>query len=307
MAEEKKIENPIKALERQILGAKTVKDVLRLDFAMDRYVKNFQAMSGRTDGREQFEAEALNFIELANNKPDIMKCDRFSIIAGFMRAAVWNLSFLGNDLSVYPRGGKLVVEPQAHGKRRLMEKMPGVKEVKEGVLVFSKDEFEYDAINEKVVKHKQVWPRPEAKPENVVGVYCIIEYKDGNRVYIVLDQSEIAKARKSSLMTDGGKLWTEHYAEACKKTAYNRAFKVKWRKPEASVLYEQWEPKDDEPVIQEMAAEVVDEPTMPEPSIPGSEQVDKETGEVTIVSTEEEPKKEARPRRGKTSDGDLGL
>src|SRR6478752_4929172 len=103
MADQPK-EHPIKALERQISTAKSVRDVLRLDFARDRYVNNFQAMSGRQDGLQQFEAEALNFMELANNKPEIMNADKFSIVAGFMRAAVWNLSFMGNDLSVFVRG-----------------------------------------------------------------------------------------------------------------------------------------------------------------------------------------------------------
>ena len=314
----KKPENPIKALERQIQSAKTVKDVLKVPFAKDRYIANFQAMSGRTDGLQQFESEAFNFMELANAKPEIMQCDKFSIIAGFMRAAVWNLSFMGNDLSVYPRGGKLVVEPQAHGKRRLLEKMPGVKEVKEGVIVFDKDEFEADVANDKVIKHKQKWPRPEAKPENVTGAYCRIVYDNGTTRDIIIDSSEIAKARKASKMQDGGALWTQYYGEAVKKTAYNRAFKVMWRKPEASVLYEQWEAPEGGEDIPEAQVMEPSEPVMPDDNLmkniqltvePAHEEVDPETGEVTIVADKkrEEPKKDERPRRVRPSDGNLGL
>lgn len=313
MATEQPKENPIKALERQIENAKSVKEILRLDFAKDRYVNNFQAMSGRTDGLQQFESEALNFMELANNKPEIMNADKFSIVAGFMRAAAWNLSFLGNDLSVFVRSKKLVVEPQAHGKRRLLEKMPGVKEVKEGVVVFAKDEFAADVANDKVHKHIQTWPRPEAKPENVVGAYCRIVYDDGHTRDIIIDASEIKKARESSQMQDGGKLWINHYGEAVKKTTYNRAFKVMWRKPEAAVLYQQWEaPEKDDFVPGEFQeAEVVGEPIMPDTisagrdGAPASEIVDKETGEVTTAT--QESKQTARPRRGNTSDGELDL
>jgi recombinational DNA repair protein RecT len=315
--EPKKVENPIKALERQIQGAKTVKDVLKMEFAKDRYVKNFQAMSGRTDGLQQFESEAFNFMELANNKPEIMGADKFSIIAGFMRAGVWNLSFQGSDLSVYVRGGKLVVEPQAHGKRKLIEKMPGVKEVHEGILIFTKDEFEYDVATEKVIKHKQTWPRPEAKPENVLGAYVTIEYKNGDKIQVVVDQSEIAKARKASKMQDGGALWTQYYGEACKKTAYNRAFKVKWRKPEASVLYEQWEAPEGGSDDFTADAQVVEhtEPIMPDDTFqttPSGDTVDTSSGEVimpTIEVKKEEPTKEREkgPRRTRPSDGNLDL
>lgn len=304
-------ENPIKALERQIAGATSVREVLRLDFARDRYVNNFQAMSGRTDGLQQFEAEAMNFMELANNKPEIMTADKFSIVAGFMRAAVWNLSFQGNDLSVFVRGKKLVVEPQAHGKRRLLEKMPGVKEVKEGVVIFAKDDFAADVANDKVHRHVQTWPRPEAKPENVVGAYCRIVYNDGHTRDIIIDSHEIAKARASSQMTDGGKLWTMHYGEAVKKTAYNRAFKIMWRKPEAALLYQQWEaPEEKEEFVPGkdiQDAQIVQEPIMPEAETtinPVKESVDKETGEVTTAT--QETQKE-RPRRGKPSDGELEL
>lgn len=302
--------NPVKALENQIAQAKSVKDVLKVDFAKDRFITNWNALSGRQDGLQKYEQEVLNFIELANSKPDIMNCDKFSIVAGFMRAAGWNLSFQGNDLSVYPRGGKLVVEPQAHGKRRLLEKMSTIKEVAAGTIVFKGENFVYDIRRKVVVKHEIKWPAPEANPSTVDGAYCTITYTDGSQRDILVNASEIAKARAASKMQDGGQLWIQYYGEACKKTAYNRAFKELWRKPETTVFYEQWESKDEDqqPETVDQNVEVMDIPdstsvgeTKP---ISATEQVNTDTGEVTPTV---EPKVEGKKARKNTASGDLGL
>lgn len=226
-----------------------------------------------------------------------------------MRAAGWNLSFQGNDLSVYPRGGKLVVEPQAHGKRRLLEKMPEIKEVKAGTVVFKGETFEYDIRKKVVVKHIVKWPAVEAKPETVDGAYCTVIYTDGTERDILVNASELAKARAASKMQDGGQLWTQYYGEACKKTAYNRAFKELWRKPETAVFYEQWEAKDEDQPQEtiDQTPEVMDLPdstsvgeTKP---ISPTEQVDTSTGEVTPTV---EPSVVKRGRKNSAS-GDLGL
>lgn len=251
MADEKQTQdvakiNPLKQFEMAIKEAKSVKDILKIDSVKNRYVANYQAISGRTDGLQNYEAEAFAFMELATSKPDIMECDPVSIIAGFLRGSTFGLSFQGNHLSVYPRGVKqkdgsfkkmLVVEPQAHGKRRMLEKMPSIKEVKTGTLIYKGEKFVYDRKKKQVISHESIWPEPEASEATVMGAYCTIVFSDGKEEEIVVNQHELKKARTASKMADGGDLWIKYYGEAAKKTAYNRAFKEKWDKPKSDALF----------------------------------------------------------------------
>jgi hypothetical protein len=84
-----------------------------------------------------------------------------------------------------------------------------------------------------------------------------------------------------------------------------------WRKPEASVLYEQWEAPEGGEDIPEANVVEQSEPVMPDDiqTTAGADTVNMETGEVLepTIDKREEPKKEERPRRVRPSDGNLGL
>lgn len=303
--EQTKALNPLKKLDAEIASAKSVKDLLKIDIVSNRYIANYQAGTGLKDGKERYEREAFAFMELANSKPEIMECDPVSIFAGFIKAGVTGLSFSSSKLSVYPRNVKqkdgsfkkfLVVTPDAHGKKEMMERMPSIKKIDEGVLIFTKDEFKYDSIAKKVTKHEQVWPRPEANETNVEGVYCTIHFTDGHREEILLDRHELKKARDKSTnvsyvdgqkVKDGGELWRTHYGEACKKSTYNRAHKVHYKVPETAVIYQAFE-SPEEPIdttYQEEKSEEPDFTTEPTESMSDAE---------VVV---DEPKEKEKPKR----------
>jgi recombinational DNA repair protein RecT len=300
MAEEKKEVakvNPIRQFEQQVALAKSVKDVLKIDIVKNRYVANHTAITGHADGLQVYEQESFAFIDLANNKPEIMECDPFSIVAGFLRASNYALSFSGNDLSVYPRSVKqkdgsykkvLIVEPQAHGKKRLIGRMPEVKTVDEGVLVFKNDVFKYDPKRKKVTVHEQSWPVPKAEEATVIAAYCTIHFKDGHEEDVIVSIDEIKAARAKSKMEGGGELWKSHFGEACKKTTYNRAFKVHWKKPQTDVLFKYDQPSGEDTVDaqSEDVSDAVD-PTVVDQAQPAVDQkddfksnVNESTGEV---------------------------
>lgn len=245
--------NPLKAMEQQIATAKNVKDLLKIDVVSNRYIANYEAGTGRKDGKERFEREAFAFMELANNKPDIMECDPISIFAGFIKAGVTGLSFGSSKLSVYPRGVKqkdgsykkhLVVEPDAHGKKEMLERMPNIKKIDEGVVVFKGDEFEYSPVIKQVTKHVQKWPVPKAGEDTVIAAYVSIHFEDNHREDIVLSLEELKIARSKSKMEGGGELWKTHFAEACKKTCYNRAYKVLYKMPDTAVIFKQYDQEE---------------------------------------------------------------
>lgn len=273
MSEQTKALNPLKKLEAEIASAKDVKGLLKIGVLSDRYIANFEAGTGRKDGKEMYEREAFAFIELANKNPAIFECDPFSVFAGFIKAGMTGLSFGSGKLSAIPKmmNGKkiLTVEPDAHGKREMLERMPTIKKIDEGVVIFNKDAFVFDAKNKKVVKHEQAWPRPEASEANVVGAYCTVHFTDGHSEDVVVDLNELKKARAKSTnvswvdgakVKDGGQLWVQHYGEACKKTTYNRAFKVYYKQPSTAVIFKQFESKEeDEQVTTDVAHTTVSE------------------------------------------------
>lgn len=232
--------NPLKQLEQQLATAQSVKDILKIGVVSNRYIANYEAGTGRTDGKETFEREAFAFMEISNADPEIMKCDRMSIFAGFIKAGMTGLSFTSGKLSIYPRGGKLVVEPDAHGKKEMMGRMKEIKKIDEAVVVYNDDVFVVDAINKKVIKHEQSFPVPEAKKETVKAAYCCIHFTDGHREDIIMSIHEIEKARMRSKQPNG-MMWKDHYGEACKKTTYNRGYKVHYRRPETSLAFQQFE------------------------------------------------------------------
>jgi recombinational DNA repair protein RecT len=250
MAESKEVSkqvNPLKALDSQIKSATSVKELLKIDIVSNRYISNYEAGTGRKDGKEKYEREAFAFMELANTNAEIMKCDPVSIFAGFIKAGLTGLSFSSNRLSVYPRGGKLVVEPDAHGKREMLERMTTIRKIDEGTVVFNNDQFSFDPKNKKVVKHEQEFPLPKASEETVKAVYATVHFTDKHTEDYVMSLEELKIARSKSKMQEGGMLWKQHYGEACKKSVYNRIFKVLYQVPDTATIYKQFEVAEDVP------------------------------------------------------------
>lgn len=308
MSDEKKVMNPLRKLEQEVSVAKNVKDILKISLLSDRYIANYQAVSGRKDGRERFEREAFAFIDLVNSKPEIMECDPFSIMAGFIKASTTGCSFTDGKLSVYPRGVKqkdgsfkkmLVVSPDAHGKREMLERMPTIKEIVEGVVVYNKDKFVYDAKNKKVITHEQEFPSPAPSEETVKGAYCTVMFTDGTSKEVVLTLHELKAARSKSpnvsyiekdgqnvKVRDGGELWNKFYGEACKKSTYNRAFKIYHKLPETAMTFPQWEAPEEE-ATQDVNYTPVAEDTFLSNEAPAPQAV----AEEPVVNPVPEPKK----------------
>jgi phage RecT family recombinase len=277
--------NPIQSLEATFKAVKNVKDLLKIPVVYQRYVANYEAFSGLKDGKERFEREAFAFMEIANSKPEIMKADPFSIFAGFIKPAAYGIPIQSKKWSIYVRGGKLVVELDAHGKREALENMPSIEKIETSVVVYKDDKFSYNPKLKQVTLHEQSWPTPAASKETVKAVYCVVHFKDGTTKDIAMSIAEIETARSHSPQPNGS-TWTKNYAEMAKKTVYNRAFKELYKLPRTAVIYEQFEAPETKDVEH---AEVSDVST-PEESraeYTPTENVDTETGEVSTPSADQ--------------------
>jgi recombinational DNA repair protein RecT len=190
---------------------------------------------------------------------------------------------------MYPRGGKLVVDLDAHGKREALENMPTIEKIETAVVVYKDDKFSYDPKRKQVVLHEQAWPTPQASKETIKAVYCVVHYKNGTTQDIAMSVAEIEIARSHSQQPNGS-TWTKNYAEMAKKTVYNRTFKELYKLPRTAVIYQQFEAPETQDiphaeVTDQSASEASGEEFTP------TETVDQESGEV-VTPTSGQPEQQ---------------
>ncbi len=89
-------------------------------------------------------------------------------------------------------------------------------------VVYEADEWDLNyGLNERLYHV----PARTDKPGAVVAAYCIAKMRDGGVQWEWMWREQIEAIRKQSKQPNG-KLWTEHYDEACKKTVIRRASKL---------------------------------------------------------------------------------
>lgn len=274
----------LQKFEQAIGQAKSIKDLFQIQEVRDRFVKNYQAVSGRKDGENRLEQERFAYMQIVADKPDLQKVDNFFHVAALIYAGTTGLSFRDNKLYVYPNGKGLKVQASPAGKREMFQMMPEIKEAPEAVVVYKGDHFVIDKMNHRVIEHTST-PKSEEKNviDNVRAVYQRLIYKDKSIKDVIVYQDELIKAKNKSKAKSEGTPWIEWPVEMCKKVALNRAFRLYHHYPDNVVLYGPAVDDDNtEDTSYTDATEIPDEPQQTEQS-GGTEQVDTETGEVTIT------------------------
>lgn len=300
--------NPIKKFEQAFANVKNMKDIMAVPMVSQQYIANYEAFSGNNDGMERFKREAFALMEIASNKPEILGCDPISILAGFIKTATYGISLQSKKWSVYPRnltqtdGSKkkmLVVDLDAHGKREMLEKQDNIDKVDEGVVVLTGDTFVVDPHAKKVVKHEQKFPRPKATKESVVAAYCTVHFKDGHYEDVVMDINEIEVARSKSPMPEGD-TWTKSYGEMCKKSTYNRSWKIHGRTPEPMKMYKKYDIDQQDETndithqnVSDVMPQLQQDATLDQQEQSVPDNVDQSTGEVITPTVVESTKKES--------------
>jgi len=128
----------------------------------------------------------------------------------------------------------------------------------------------------------------------VKAAYCVVHFADKHTEDIAMSLAELEIARSKSQQNDGGMLWKQHYAEACKKSTYNRAFKILYQAPDTAVIFKQYEPED---ATDTTYSEVTTD--APDLSVMAKEQPEKRGDDEVFEAVEEvkEPVKEAKKKR----------
>lgn len=276
----------LQKFETAIREAKTVKDLFHLPDVRERFVKNYEAVSGRKDGENRLEQERFAYLQIVADKPDLQKVDNFYHVAAIVYAGTTGLSFRDNKLYVYPNGrGGLKVQSSPAGKREMFEMMPEIKRVPEAVVVYKGDHFVVDKMNQTVKEHHSTKDTIEKNTlENLRAVYQRIEYKDGRIVDVVMYQDEILKAKTKSKTKDGGP-WNDWPMDMAKKTVLNRAFRLYHHYPDNVVLYGPTVDDNEDGGNDYTDATIM--PDEPMQTLDNGDSVNTSTGEVTTGKNEE--------------------
>lgn len=233
----------IAKFEQALQQAKSVKELFAVPDVKERFIKNFEAVTGRKDGENRLEQEKFAYLEILNDKPELRGAPMFSHFAALVKAGTTGLSFRDNKL--YVQGIKkdnvvvaLKVTSSPAGKREQIEMMKTVKNCPEPVLVMKGDVFIVDKRNHVVREHYSTDKSADKVTlDNIVAAYQTINYKDGTSVDVVIAHDELMKARSKSKTKEGGP-WIDWPGEMAKKVATNRAYRLYHKYPDNVVIYD---------------------------------------------------------------------
>jgi len=226
----------LKKQEQELTQARSVKEALQVGFVRERFVKNYEAITGRKDGDNRFQAEVFHYLELIQDNEKLKAADRFSHFGAIVKAGTTGLSF-GKEGQLYPilYGNVVKVQIGAHGKRELLRRMPNVKHIAEGQVVLKGDEFKHDKANNKVLVHIPADKEAPLILDNIRAAYFRIIWKDNNFTDIVVYHDEIVKAKAKSKMQSEQSTWNTWPGQMAVKVAYNRGYKLYYSPPQIEV------------------------------------------------------------------------
>jgi recombinational DNA repair protein RecT len=249
----------------QLEKASSIREALSLDFVKDRFIKNYEAITGRKDGENRYASEVFHYTAMCEEKPDLKKGSKFSHFAAIVKAGTTGLSF-SKEGQLYPilYGNIVKVQIGAHGKRELLRRMPNIKMIHEAQLVLKGDEFEHDKLNNVIVKHVSKADTSKnldkMSLDNIYAAYCRIVWTDNTFTDVVMYHEEILKAKSKSKNKADNSVWNEWPGQMSRKSTYNRAYTLYYSAPSVEVTdFKQFDVDDDD--TQDTTHEEVDTTT----------------------------------------------
>ena len=198
----------------------------RFDAARDRCVKMF--------GSEvRFMEEATFLLAAVNNTPALQECTPASINGVLLSIASTGLSLnpvlrlcyvIPRNIKVKTAGGekwekRAQVEPSYMGLMKLATDSGAVRsfEVHE---VWGGDDFEFDLVNKRPVRHKPYWTIGQQRGK-LIGVYGFATLADGSVIPEHMGADELAKIQSKS-DNRGGAIFTDWQGEMARKSLVKR-------------------------------------------------------------------------------------
>lgn len=229
----------LKRIEEHLEKAPSIKSMLQMEVVQERFIANYQATTGKTDGQARFQSEAFAYMEIITEKPELAALPKFQHFAAIIKGGTTGLSFRDSKLYVMPGPNKTIkVQSSPAGKREMMENMDLIKQVPEAQIVMKGDIFVVDKLNGLVTKHESTEKSvTDIKLENIVASYQRVYWKDGTIKDVVVMHDDLMKARKRSPAQSEQSFWATYPGEAAKKVSTNRAFRLYHKYPDNLITF----------------------------------------------------------------------
>lgn len=165
---------------------------------------------------ERFIRTTITTIQM---NPDLLKCDRKSVLATCMKAAQDGLLLDGREAAAIPFGSTCQYIPMVAGVLKKMRNSGEIASVA-AHSVHENDHFEYVLGDEEKIIHV---PKLGERGK-LIAAYAIIRTKDGGIYREVMNKEEIEKVRNVSKAKNNGP-WVTWYEEQAEKTVLKRIAK----------------------------------------------------------------------------------
>lgn len=187
MAEQKPSTHVAVTTPRPVMPIDTLKQELNAQYM--KTVENYFA--GSAEKARLFMTTALVAVQKV---PDLLKCDRMSLMTSLMSCAELNLfpSNVSGEAYIIPYKGKAQFQLGYQGMITLMYRS-GVENVRSNI-IFANDEFDYVEGLEPKLMHKPCWRGDKGE---VVGVYAVARI-NGTDVFKVLSIEDVMKFKEFS-------------------------------------------------------------------------------------------------------------
>jgi recombination protein RecT len=232
--------------------AQRTRDPLRDQFLtlrnqLDEMREKFLEALPRTIPTDRFVRMAWMLVQ---NKPELLDCDRKSLLVALQRSASDGLLPDGREATVVPfksqegKGPRIATYmPMYQGLIKQIRNTGDLASVAAHI-VHKNDEFSYVQGDEEKLTHVPLLGGDRGEP---IAVYCIIRTKDGGIYRSYLSKTDVMRIRDSS-PTHGPKTpWNTHPMEMWKKSAIRACSKYAPKSTELERYLDVMRPSEDAP------------------------------------------------------------
>ncbi len=182
----------------EIINSTAAGKIAELDMVKDKFVKNYNLANNSTNGDLMYHRQLIHFNQSINGLPALQNCDKFSLYACFITAAVKGYSFdpLDSEIYLVPRAGKACMQLQAGAYVRRLVQTKQVTGCEQAKLVFKGDIFEVeDGI---VKKHIEKF-----ETETIIAGYVKFNTAGESFKYLIYRKSDFDAWKKKSQQPNG--------------------------------------------------------------------------------------------------------
>lgn len=200
-----------------------------------------------------------NFIAYLNdpNNASLQKCNKASIVTGFMKSCYLGLSFVDKECYLIVYGNNAVFQTDYKGEVKFTKRY-SIRPIQD---IYAKVIREGDKFEEVITDgHPSINFKPlPLNSGKIMGVFAVCLFKDGGLQYEVMTTDDVNNVRNNYSKAAQSKAWKNSFDEMAKKTVLRRLCKHIECDFESVEARQAWDEASDSNVVQQRKTdEVVD-------------------------------------------------